>query len=226
MRKLSLLAICLCTGILAHAQNKKSQSSGSDPVFGIKGSFILSSEATTSSSKGNGSINSTSGQLAGFSTGIFAAVPLGGGIFISPELVYTIKGAKYTGANQFYSYAYKDNLGYINLPLLLKFKPSQAAGLNIYAGPEFGYLVSAKDKSSGSIGPYSGSSESNVYKNFKPFDLDLDFGLGFDFSRNVGIDARYSLGLVNISKNYGSGTINNNTSLKNRSFEFGLRYSF
>jgi len=31
---------------------------------------------------------------------------------------------------------------------------------------------------------------------------------------------------VNIYKNYGSGTNNNNTSLKNRSFEFGLKYMF
>jgi len=226
MRKSFLLAICLCTGMLVHAQSKRSKSGGRDPVFGIKGSFTLSSEATTSSSNGNGSTNLTSRALPGFSAGFFADAPLGSGLFLSPELVYTIKGAKFTGANEFSSYAYKNNLGYINLPLLLKFKPNQLAGLNIYAGPEFGYLVAAKDKSSGSIGPYSGSSESIVYKNFKPFDLDLDFGLGFDFSRNIGIDARYSLGLKNIYKNYGSGTNNNNTSLKNRSFEFGLRYMF
>ena len=114
-----------------------------------------------------------------------------------------MKGGKYSNANQFYSYAYNDYLGYINVPLLLKYKPKQAAGFNVYAGPEFGYLISAKDKTNSSIGPYAGSSKSNVYNNFKPFDLDVDFGVGLDFSRHVGIDARYSLGLLNIFKNYG-----------------------
>ncbi len=96
-------------------------------------------------------------------------------IAIQPELIYSVQGADVSGSNL--------ELGYINVPILLKFY--LIGGLNIQAGPQFGFLSSATQ---------GGTDIKNLVKGS---DTSIALGAGFDIS-NFVIDARYNLGLSEI----------------------------
>jgi hypothetical protein len=57
------------------------------------------------------------------------------------------------------------------------------------AGPQFGFLTSAKLK--------TGNLELDVKDQYKSVDFGLGFGLGYQFPIGVGIGARYMFGLSN-----------------------------
>lgn len=233
MKKLFVAAGMLLFASCGFAQTYSHSSSADNGiVFGIRGAFNLSREVSSSSSS-NPSMTtnrtSSSGSLPGFAAGFFLEAPLSREFSIQPEIDYSLKGRKATNNINGGSYTFKENLGYIAVPVLFKYKPAAVKGLNIFAGPEFGFLASAKDRGTTNSGNYSSSSTTDVSSEFKKFDLGLDIGAGYDFIPNLGIDVRYGFGLTNISKNLGTSSVNGTTyasSLKNGTFQIGLRYLF
>lgn len=231
MRKLFIAAgmLLLASGSFAQSYNS---TPGNGVVFGIRGAFSLSNElrsSSTSNSTMTTSTTSSSGTLPGFAAGLFLEAPLGREFSIQPEIDYSLKGAKARNTIDGSDYSFKENLGYIAVPVLFKYKPQAIRGFNVFAGPEFGFLASAKDVGSTYSGSTSSNTKTDVSGGFKKFDLGLDIGVGYDIVRNFGIDARYGFGLTNISKNLGTNTSNGTTyasSLKNGTFQIGLRYMF
>lgn len=63
---------------------------------------------------------------------------------------------------------------------------------NLYLGPQISYLLSAKAKSSGG--------ETDIKDNYKSLNTAAVAGLGYMFNQNLGLTAKYSLGLGNIHK--------------------------
>ncbi|MBK7095314.1 MAG: PorT family protein [Saprospiraceae bacterium] len=123
-----------------------------------------------------------------------------------PEIVYSTQGAKY----KINSVDTKYNLDYINIPLLFQYMFDN--GFRIQAGPQVGFLLSAKSK-------YNNSTIDNK-NDLKPIDLSVSIGIGYIFPPSgFGIDARYNQGISNINKN---DTGNSN----NRGFQFGIFYIF
>jgi hypothetical protein len=98
-------------------------------------------------------------------------------------------------------------LDYIEVPVLVKltfgsteFKPY------VFAGPNIAMLLSAKSKVE-----MGGQSQENDFKdNVKSTDLGLDVGAGVSYwlkaDMGLYLDARYSLGLTNLSKDSSEGT--------------------
>jgi hypothetical protein len=60
--------------------------------------------------------------------------------------------------------------------------------------------------------------EYDIKNRFKQSDLGWAFGIGFLSTSGLGVDARYNLGLSDITKGRGN--------VKNRVWQFGLFYQF
>jgi hypothetical protein len=142
----------------------------------------------------------------GFNFGFLGHIHLNNQFAIQPEIVYSAQGAMQNVDNG----TNKLNLDYINVPVLLQYMFDN--GLRLQAGPQVGFLVSAKSK--------TGNNSLDVKNDMNPIDLALSFGASYVFpATGLGIDARYNLGLSNINKN---GTVNST----NRGLQLGIFYIF
>uniref|UniRef100_UPI002628AD57 porin family protein n=1 Tax=uncultured Muriicola sp. TaxID=1583102 RepID=UPI002628AD57 len=88
---------------------------------------------------------------------------------IQPELQYSLQGAKYTESEGFDG---KFKFSYLNLPVMGKVYVSD--GFFLEAGPQFGYLLSAKDE----YESVSLSGEDDIKEDIKDFDIGGNVGLG------------------------------------------------
>ena len=148
------------------------------------------------------------GSKTDFNGGVFVGIPLVAGLSIQPEAYYSGEGSKVSGEG-----TGKYNLGYIDVPVLVKYK--HETGLFAETGPQIGFLLSAKAKADG------GQSE-DVKSSFKSTNFGWAFGVGYQLPvLPLGIDVRYNLGLSNIASGATDGS-----SLKTTTFQVGLFYAF
>ena len=108
---------------------------------------------------------------------------------VQPELLYSMEGAK------------DAKLNYLRIPIMAKFFVGE--GFNLQAGPELAFKAGGDDTIKDSV---------------KSMDYGLGLGAAYEMASGLMFDARYNLGLANISN--GGGT------LKNTSFQIGLGYRF
>jgi hypothetical protein len=133
----------------------------------------------------------------GYHAGAFVLVKLTK-IGIQPEIVFSQQGAKVKDPDLG---DVKSNFSYVNIPVILKLYT--VAGLNIQAGPQFGFLTSAK------LG------DQDIKDELKGSDVSVALGIGWDLPFGLMIDGRYNLGLTNVSE---SGDI------KNQVWQFSVGY--
>ena len=143
---------------------------------------------------------------AGFHAGLIGHVHLTRQFAIQPEIVYSGQGAKYT----FEGVETKVNLGYINVPVMLQYMFDN--GFRLQAGPQVGFLINAKTETN----DVSADIKSDLNS------IDFAFGAGVGYvhpASGFGIDARYNLGLSDITEN-------NSVKSTNRGFQLGIFYQF
>ncbi|MBE8728011.1 porin family protein [Flavobacterium hungaricum] len=204
MKKIILAAIAVLTFGWANAQEVK---------FGVKGSVSLSNFT--------GDDNGFDWKSkVGFNAGGFAEIKFSEKFAIQPEILYSLQGAKtkYEDgyASDIYTYDEKYNLSYINVPVMFKYYAAEK--FNIEVGPQIGFLVSAKCKYE-----YLNESETEDVKDiFKSVDFGLNFGAGYDISKNISAGVRYNLGLSNIAKTEEG----NDFKLHNSGFSLSVAYKF
>lgn len=128
------------------------------------------------------------------------------------NLMYSQQGYKehlFSIENNRTIYSIRSN--YINLPIAIKYYPLEH--LYIEMGPQIGFLISKKHKIQG---------EGNItkYIPLKPnhIDLSLFCGLGYKFSNNILLEARYIHGLNNTYKNVALS--------QNRNIQISIGYMF
>jgi hypothetical protein len=63
------------------------------------------------------------------------------------------------------------------------------------------------------------SGSNNVENNYKSTDLGFNVGLGYNFTKNIGVGIRYTYGLLNIANNVPS-TLNIVTGIRSGGFGF------
>jgi len=143
---------------------------------------------------------------AGFHVGGFVEFKITDKFSVQPELLYSAQGAKlrYSSADEFSSTIDKQNikLGYLNIPVMAKYYVIK--GLSIEAGPQVGFLLSAKNEYNiySSISEdLSGSGEDDIKDDSKSVDFGLNVGAGYEFTQNIFVQARYNFGLTSISEN-------------------------
>lgn len=138
---------------------------------------------------------------SGIHIGALAHIHVSKHFAVQPELVYSCQGGESGNS--------KLKLSYINIPILAQYMVSD--GFRLQTGPQFGFLVSAKQK--------IGDVEIDVDDSFNSIDVSWALGGSYIFSSGFGIDARYNIGLSNISDD-------SDFDAKNRVFQVGLFYQF
>jgi hypothetical protein len=163
MKKIILAAIAVMAFSFANAQETR---------FGVKGGLNLTTFA--------GGNYWDAKSLVGFHVGGFAEIKIIERLSIQPEVLFSTQGAKLEdGLDDFDA-----KLNYINIPVLAKFYVTKQ--FTVEAGPQLGFLVSAKHES---------EDAKDLYKSV---DLGFNFGVGYNFTENVGVGLRYTVGLSNV----------------------------
>jgi len=112
----------------------------------------------------------------GFQAGFFAGVKFNDFIGIQADLLYSQQGAEFEPENI--------DLNYLNIPVLFKYYVIR--GLNIQAGPQFGFVMNDN------LEEFFGDVEA------EKFDLTGVFGVGYDLFTRIKLEARYNIGFTDI----------------------------
>ena len=183
MKKILLLAVVTVLGFTnVNAQEIK---------FGAKGGLNFAS-ISGDNTKGIDAVTS-------FNFGVLSEIPISDKFSFQPELMYSGQG-----------YSFNDNtiaLSYLNIPLMGKYYLTK--GLSIEAGPQIGFLLSAKNE------------KTDVKDSFNTFDFGVNFGLGYKLDNGLNFGVRYNLGLTDINNLDNSSSKN-----KNGVFQISVGYFF
>lgn len=155
----------------------------------------------------------------GFNAGLFMNAPIAANFSIQPELIYTQYGDKYNANVLGNNYSFTRNLDYIALPIMFQYNATPSFYLE--AGPEFGLLVSAKNKLTNQDTNNVIDESRNYKDDLNSFNFGLGLGAGYYFTPNIGLTARYVAGFTDIAKDRPTGS-----SVKNNAFQVGLAYKF
>ena len=119
--------------------------------------------------------------ITSYHAGLIAEIKLLDKFAIQPELLYSTQGASYSNAGT----EFKNELGYVSIPLLAKIYLSKSFSLEL--GPQASFLLSERNNFS--------ATDPNT------FDFAVDAGLSFKITKNIFVQGRYVLGLTEISPN-------------------------
>ncbi len=122
-----------------------------------------------------------------------------GNFAIQPELLYSSQGAEVDGFGDF-------NLDYVSLPVMAKYYILSDV-LSIEAGPQFSFLVDDAE---------SFDEFGNTIDNEK-FDFAVAGGLGLNITKSFFAQARYTIGLTEVSKD---------AEITNSVFQLSVGYMF
>jgi len=159
-------------------------------VFGLKAGVNYSNVWDDSSN------DFTADGKAGIVGGAFVSIPIGKFIGIQPEVLFSQKGFQGSGTFLFTDYTYSTTTNYLDIPLLVSFKPLPY--LSIVAGPQYSFLMSKTDRFTSSV--YTAEqledySNDNIRKNTLGFLVGFDVNVnhivispraGWDFQSNNG----------------------------------------
>jgi hypothetical protein len=177
---------------------------GAQVQFGIKAGVNLANLNLSNSALGENYKSITD-----FNAGLMASMELSKIFYIQPEINYSAQGSVVPIAP---NAKYEVNTQYINVPVLFKYQ--HKSGLFAETGPQVGFLAAA-DINETDRAKYSIKSSS------EPVDFSWSFGGGYKIPHmDLGIDARYNLGLTTMDKSSSSGTF------KNSVFQIDLFYQF
>jgi hypothetical protein len=109
---------------------------------------------------------------------------------------------------------YQDSFTYLSIPVMLKFY--LVSGLNIQAGPQFGFLLDGERKFESRLG--QGSSDIKDY--YKGSDISLSLGGGWDLPFGLSVDVRYNIGIQDIND------LADGEEAKSRVFQLSLGWNF
>lgn len=192
--------------------------SAQETKFGVKAGLNLANLT--------GDVENASTKV-GFNVGGFVEIKLSDKFVFQPELLFSAQGAKsdYSvdyGAGENEKFESTVKLNYLNIPLMAKYYVADKFSLE--AGPQLGFLMSAKADTDYTYNDGDGFTESvstsvDVKDSFKSIDFGLNLGAGYDFSDNFSAGVRYNLGLSSISED-------SNADVKNAVISVGVGYKF
>lgn len=149
---------------------------------------------------------------AGFHGGAFALFKVAK-IGIQPEVVFSQQGSKV----EINSENFESNFSYVNIPVILKLYT--IGGLNLQAGPQFGFITNAEAPIQEQLG--GPATVQDVKDRMKSSDFTVALGLGLDLPFGLTVDARYNMGL---SKIYDNAPSQQTDDAKHQVFQVSLGY--
>jgi hypothetical protein len=168
-------------------------------TFGVKGGLNMANFKLS-----GGGVSLDTKMKAGFEIGGFANFGINEKLSIQPELLFAQYGCKFD--DDFSDKPLKANL--ITVPVMVKYSFGE---INLMAGPQLGYIMSAEIDGEDVMGE-------DVF-DMKSLDFGLAIGAGYEMENGIGIDARYYFGLANL-------TNMEDVTAKNSSLQIALSYRF
>lgn len=199
--------LALIAGTFVFAQNTSTDAtppstSSSKIKFGLKAGLNVSNLS-----------NMDLKSKAGFYGGVFMNIPVAKDFSVQPEVLYSNVGAKQKGDSNA-----KLEIEYISIPVMFQYKV--LPNLYVEAGPQFSFLMDARLKDNvGSL---------HLKDATRGFDFGIGLGAGYDITKNIGVNVRYTAGfsdIVNKSHRYLYG-YDRTGSVKNGVFQVGVNYKF
>ena len=185
----------LITSMACHAQQ--------ETAFGIKGGLNLTNLKV---SDPDASYNSR----AGFHAGFFVREKFSK-VAIQPEFLISTQSTDVSSSSLG---DWQDRFTYLNIPIMVKFY--LVDGLNIHAGPQFGFLLDGDRTYSGPLG--DGSEDIKDY--YESSDVSISLGGGWDFPFGLNVDLRYNIGVKDINE------ASSGEEAKSRVFQVSLGWNF
>ena len=118
-----------------------------------------------------------------FHVGFVAEIVISETFSFQPELLYSAQGADWDEGDGFEGTTKVD---YLNVPLMAKFYVGE--GFSLEAGPQVGFLLSAKDVE-------EGEEDFDLKDYVKGIDFGVNVGVGYKMEGGLNFGARYNLGL-------------------------------
>jgi len=94
----------------------------------------------------------------------------------------------------------EEKLTYLSIPIMFKFYP--AAGFNIQAGPQIGFLIGGEREYDTFLGV---GGTVDIQDEYKSTDVAGSVGIGYDTESGLGVDLRYNFGLTDINESDNGG---------------------
>jgi hypothetical protein len=159
----------------------------------------------------------------GFNAGAFVEIKISEMFAVQPEVLFSTQGIKAENVEANvdgvdYTADVKFNLSYINIPVMFKYYVAEK--FNVEAGPQIGFLTSAKTATK--LDGYSQTVNQDVKDSFESVDFGLNFGMGYDFTNRCFAGVRYNLGLSNLAKTEAG----DDSKINNSVFSLSVGYKF
>lgn len=162
------------------------------------------------------------GRIA-FHIGGMAAFGLTESVFIQPELLLSLQGARFEESETFMGQTItaeeNTNLTYLNVPVMVKVFLSGGEGFNLQFGPQLGFLLAAKSVGEVSMGGDTEDWDEDIKEDLNSVDFGVGLGLGYETATGLSMNVRYNLGLSNLNT---EGDDKNNNSV----FQLSVGYFF
>jgi len=179
MKKILVLIIISSSLSLSAQKSKKDEGI----TLGLKGGLNVSNFA--------GDIKDNTFRTS-VHVGVFSEIMISDKFSLQPELLYSGQGFSGRAIPGFSRSKYD----YINLPVLAKIYIAEK--ISIEAGPQIGFLVSAKNR----------TTDDNVkIQDQKTVDFGLNIGLAYDLKNGMFFQTRYNLGLSNVNSGTNSNAV-------------------
>lgn len=180
MKKIILFIVLAIFVFKVNAQDEPAKTS--DITFGLKGGLNFSLITGDDTDNFDGRI--------AFHIGGVAEFPISDKFSVQPELLYSAQGDKGT----FDSMDIEFNIDYLNLHVMAKYYVAE--GFSVEAGPQLGFLLSAKAE--------GGDVSIDIKDLVKTIDFGLGFGLGYKLENGLNFSGRYNVGISNFVESSGS----------------------
>ena len=207
MKKIFLTAAAVFAISFANAQDVK---------YGAKAGLNISSAT------GDTQIFGDLSSKVGLQLGGFAEIKISDKFAIQPELLYSSQGVKETDTDVISGIVVTEKttqkLAYLNIPVMAKYYVAE--GFSLEAGPQLGFLMSAKAEVESSALGKSVTASADNKEDFNSTDFAFNLGAGYDVAENINLGIRYSIGLSNVLKNSGPYSVSNSN------FAFAVGYKF
>ncbi len=155
---------------------------------------------------------------AGLAGGLFLGIPLGTYFGFQPEILISQKGFNATGSLIGLSYSFTRTTTFVDIPLQFQYKPIEF--LTIVGGPQYSYLIRAKNIY------HIGSSVTEVEQEFNSNNMRKNI-LGFVLGTDVSYSHFVLSGRIgwDFQSNTGDG-VSTSTRYKNRWLQLTMGYRF
>jgi len=190
-------------------------------TFGVRGgvNFFNITGKDANGDKYSNNINTR------FHVGVNAEIPVGTGSYLQPGILYSQKGAEYSGDNEV-------NLSYIEVPVNFVYKPVLGTGrLLLGFGPYIGVGLDGKVKSSNGTNTdveftndHNSENDAPTYAEYKRLDYGGNLLAGYELANNLSFQLNAQLGLANLAP--ATNGTNSKAKLNNTGFGISVGYRF